>query len=160
MIRPFDLLIDIQTAVIAHLKNQPIFAQIPIIGQDVGDDVDQVISDRIDAQVSKVSAGIVGVVVPVVADSANPDIADLYYDKISLFVQWTESIIINRAPTGSRLFACTAAVATNYYLNGNKPKGLSNFYVDQVPWVQIPQDDPAFISYKCNHFTHGGAKLS
>jgi hypothetical protein len=154
----FRLLTDIQTEVVAHLRKQPFFAQVPIIAEDVGEDFGVLIEDRIDAALGDVSKGLVGIVVPTVATLSNGNAAGIYYERINVVIRWIEMPVTNRVDAGLRVLAPWAVVATNYYLGPAQftPENFAPLNVDNPPWVRVPDD--AKIIYDCNHYTHGGVE--
>lgn len=151
----FQVLTDIQREVVAHLSKQSFFTDVPIIAEDVGEDFNTLIEDRIDAALGDVNKGLVGIVVPTVATASNANVVGIYYEKINVVIRWVELPVVNRT-SGSRILAPWAATATNYYLAPNQftPVAFAPLAVDDPPWVRVPDDQK--IIYDCNHFTHGG----
>jgi hypothetical protein len=152
----FDLLTNIQREIVGHLSKQEFFARVPIIAEDVGNDFNTLIEDRIDAKLGDVSAGIVAVVVPTVARTGSGEVPGFYWERIDVVIRWIELPAINRVNTGTLILAPQAVAATCYWLGTTKftPETFAPLVADDPPFVRVPDD--AKIIYDCNFYTHGG----
>lgn len=162
---PYAILTTIQHECVRILKEQDwFFGDIPIIAEDVGEDIDTVISDRVAAKVAEI--GIVGVVTPVSGSGANPNLPGVSYSDISVVISWIENVVVNRGDTGTKKFCGWAAVLTNFYLNNAKLTALGDgngtapsIHVEKDrPFRRFEQTDP--IIFECYHRTHGGIQMT
>lgn len=149
----YKILTEIPRLVVERLRADSFFSDVPIIAEDVGADFNQFIEDRIEIEIGKI--GLAAIVAPVSANASLENASGIYYERIPVIVRWVEVPAVNRSATGRGLLAPWCVVRTNMLLNNFLLPGLANIFVDDPPWVRVP--DPERIIYDCNHWTHAGA---